>query len=102
MALVLLLFIVARVVGGRGPGELTRNQQHRRVLASRRDAERMSRRARLVPQVAAVAGVSNPAPGAVPHPAPDAGPPGVWDDAPDHRSGTEPDARPGAPGSPSG
>ncbi|MFE7777767.1 phosphate ABC transporter permease PstA [Streptomyces sp. NPDC057445] len=50
MALVLLLFVVARVIGGRAPGELTRNQQHRRVLASRRDAERMSRRARLRPQ----------------------------------------------------
>ncbi|MGW2931922.1 phosphate ABC transporter permease PstA [Streptomyces sp. NPDC001156] len=44
MALVLLLFVLARVIGGRGPGELTRNQRHRRVLASRRDAERMSRR----------------------------------------------------------
>lgn len=47
MALVLLLFLLARVLGGRGPGELTRNQRHRRVLASRRDAERMSRRAHL-------------------------------------------------------
>ncbi|MGW1539959.1 phosphate ABC transporter permease PstA [Streptomyces sp. NPDC002309] len=44
MALVLLLFVVARVIGGRGPGELTRNQAHRRVVASRRDAERMRRR----------------------------------------------------------
>ncbi|MER6123390.1 phosphate ABC transporter permease PstA [Streptomyces sp. NPDC001795] len=47
MALVLLLFVLARVIGGRGPGELTRNQRHRRVLASRRDAERMGRRDRL-------------------------------------------------------
>ncbi|MFG2129174.1 phosphate ABC transporter permease PstA [Streptomyces sp. NPDC048751] len=47
MALVLLLFVLARVIGGRGPGELTRNQRHRRVLASRRDAERMSGRAAL-------------------------------------------------------
>ncbi|MFI1394972.1 phosphate ABC transporter permease PstA [Streptomyces sp. NPDC020681] len=53
MALVLLLFIVARVVGGRGPGELTRSQQHRRVAASRRDVARMSKRARLTPQPAA-------------------------------------------------
>ncbi|MCX4587007.1 phosphate ABC transporter permease PstA [Streptomyces sp. NBC_01481] len=75
MALVLLLFIVARVVGGRGPGALTRSQQHRRVVASRRDAERMGKRARLVPQAAAVAG-------GLPNP--------------------EPDARPGGPGSPSG
>ncbi|MET9729547.1 phosphate ABC transporter permease PstA [Streptomyces sp. NPDC006458] len=46
MALVLLLFVLARVVGGRGPGELTCGQRHRRVLASRRDVERMSARAR--------------------------------------------------------
>ncbi|MGW7523310.1 phosphate ABC transporter permease PstA [Streptomyces sp. NPDC054783] len=44
MALVLLLFVAARIIGGRGPGELTRSQQHRRVLASRRDAERMAAR----------------------------------------------------------
>ncbi|MFJ3903014.1 phosphate ABC transporter permease PstA [Streptomyces sp. NPDC090025] len=44
MALVLLLFIVARVIGGRGPGELTRNQRHRRVVASRRDADRIAAR----------------------------------------------------------
>jgi phosphate transport system permease protein len=44
MALVLLLFVLARIVGGRGPGELTRGQLHRRVLASRRDAERMAAR----------------------------------------------------------
>ncbi|MFD5009044.1 phosphate ABC transporter permease PstA [Streptomyces chartreusis] len=50
MALVLLLFVLARVIGGRGPGELTRSQRHRRVLASRRDAERMSRRAGLRPR----------------------------------------------------
>ncbi|MGW2559874.1 phosphate ABC transporter permease PstA [Streptomyces sp. NPDC001514] len=56
MVLVLLLFVVARVVGGRGPGELTRNQQHRRVVASRRDAERMSRRAQLRQQAAGVPG----------------------------------------------
>ncbi|MGW4730914.1 phosphate ABC transporter permease PstA [Streptomyces shenzhenensis] len=47
MALVLLLFVLARVIGGRGPGELTRNQRHRRVQASRRDVARMTRRARL-------------------------------------------------------
>ncbi|MFF3399005.1 phosphate ABC transporter permease PstA [Streptomyces sp. NPDC002659] len=83
MALVLLLFIVARVVGGRGPGALTRSQQHRRVVASRRDAERMGKRARLVPQAAAAVGdFPNPAPGP--------------------RPGPEPDARPGAPDSPSG
>lgn len=44
MALVLLLFIAARVIGGRGPGRLTRRQEHRRVLASRRDAARFAAR----------------------------------------------------------
>ncbi|WP_052744190.1 phosphate ABC transporter permease PstA [Streptomyces odonnellii] len=45
MALVLLLFVLARVIGGRAPGQLTRRQTHRRVLASRRDAERFAARA---------------------------------------------------------
>ncbi|MET9906577.1 phosphate ABC transporter permease PstA [Streptomyces sp. NPDC006476] len=44
MALVLLLFVAARVIGGRGPGQLTRRQEHRRVLASRRDARRFAER----------------------------------------------------------
>ncbi|MEU4507431.1 phosphate ABC transporter permease PstA [Streptomyces sp. NPDC024089] len=44
MALVLVLFVVARVIGGRGPGRLTRRQEHRRVQASRRDAERFAAR----------------------------------------------------------
>ncbi|WP_203674497.1 phosphate ABC transporter permease PstA [Streptomyces sp. SID13666] len=45
MALVLLLFVAARVIGGRGPGRLPRRQEHRRVLASRRDAARFAARA---------------------------------------------------------
>ncbi|MFE2286369.1 phosphate ABC transporter permease PstA [Streptomyces sp. NPDC059443] len=45
MALVLLLFVIARVIGGKAPGRLSRGQQHRRVLASARDVERMSARA---------------------------------------------------------
>ncbi|MFE2290181.1 phosphate ABC transporter permease PstA [Streptomyces sp. NPDC059452] len=45
MALVLLLFVVARIIGGRDPGRLTKGQTHRRVLASRRDAERFAPRA---------------------------------------------------------
>ncbi|MFD4597227.1 phosphate ABC transporter permease PstA [Streptomyces sp. NPDC058464] len=44
MALVLLLFVAARILGGRGPGHLTRRQEHRRVLASRRDARRFAGR----------------------------------------------------------
>ncbi|MFJ3900667.1 phosphate ABC transporter permease PstA [Streptomyces sp. NPDC090025] len=42
MLLVLLLFVIARVIGGRGPGQLTSRQQRRRVQASRRDAERIA------------------------------------------------------------
>ncbi|MEV6175137.1 phosphate ABC transporter permease PstA [Streptomyces sp. NPDC051954] len=44
MALVLTLFIAARIIGGRGPGQLTRRQEHRRVLASKRDARRFADR----------------------------------------------------------
>ncbi|MCB8906823.1 MULTISPECIES: phosphate ABC transporter permease PstA [unclassified Streptomyces] len=44
MALVLLLFLVARVIGGRGPGQLSRRQQRRRTAASLRDLERMGGR----------------------------------------------------------
>jgi phosphate transport system permease protein len=51
LAMVLVLFILARVVGGRGPGQLTRRQEHRRVLASRRDAARFSQRTGNVPSV---------------------------------------------------
>ncbi|NUK01538.1 phosphate ABC transporter permease PstA [Streptomyces lunaelactis] len=94
MALVLLLFIVARVVGGRGPGELTRNQRHRRVQASRRDAQRMSKRAALRPQAALASGESPyTAPSAVPYAAPDV--------APDPGSRPEPGTASGAPGRPS-
>ncbi|MGX9888808.1 phosphate ABC transporter permease PstA [Streptomyces sp. NPDC002276] len=40
MALVLVLFIIARVIGGRGPGQQTRSQARRTARASRRDATR--------------------------------------------------------------
>ncbi|MFE2064562.1 phosphate ABC transporter permease PstA [Streptomyces sp. NPDC059467] len=49
MALVLLLFVAARIIGGRGPGHLTRRQEHRRVTASRRDAQRFAARDRETP-----------------------------------------------------
>ncbi|MFE3266542.1 phosphate ABC transporter permease PstA [Streptomyces sp. NPDC059215] len=42
LVLVLVLFVAARIVGGRGPGKLTRRQEHRRVRASRRDARRFA------------------------------------------------------------
>ncbi|MFG3688044.1 phosphate ABC transporter permease PstA [Micromonospora sp. NPDC047740] len=45
MALVLLLFVLARLLGGRAPGQLSRAQRRRRALASRRDAMRFARRA---------------------------------------------------------
>ncbi|MFJ6568547.1 phosphate ABC transporter permease PstA [Streptomyces sp. NPDC091292] len=71
MGLVLLLFVLARIIGGRGPGELTKRQIHRRVLASRRDSERM--RDETAPEGARTAEPAPP-PGAGPagHPA---GPP---------------------------
>jgi phosphate transport system permease protein len=45
LVLVLVLFVIARVIGGRAPGELTRRGTHRRVLASRRDERRFAERA---------------------------------------------------------
>lgn len=42
LALVLLLFVTARLVGGRGPGELSRREARRRTTASRRDALRFT------------------------------------------------------------
>ncbi|MFI7209871.1 phosphate ABC transporter permease PstA [Micromonospora maritima] len=44
MALVLLLFVLARLLGGRAPGQLSRAQRRRRALASRRDALRFAGR----------------------------------------------------------
>ena len=44
LALVLVLFVLARVAGGRGPGQLTRRQRRHRASASRRDAERFAQR----------------------------------------------------------
>ena len=45
LVLVLLLFTVARKIGGRGPGQLTNGQRRRRAAASRRDLDRYTRRA---------------------------------------------------------
>ncbi|MFF5295304.1 phosphate ABC transporter permease PstA [Paractinoplanes globisporus] len=44
LALVLMLFIVARLIGGRGPQDLSPRQQRARARASARDAARFSRR----------------------------------------------------------
>jgi phosphate transport system permease protein len=46
LALVLVLFTLARRIGGRGPGQLTGRQQRRRAAASQRDADRYIRRER--------------------------------------------------------
>jgi phosphate transport system permease protein len=40
MALVLVLFALARVIGGRGPGHQSRRRARRTARASRRDAAR--------------------------------------------------------------
>ncbi|MGI5149507.1 phosphate ABC transporter permease PstA [Plantactinospora sp. CA-294935] len=45
MMLVLLLFVLARLVGGRGPGQLSRGQLRRRARESARDVTRFARRA---------------------------------------------------------
>jgi phosphate transport system permease protein len=39
--IVLVLFITARIIGGRGPGHLTRRQQRARTAASARDLDRI-------------------------------------------------------------
>ena len=51
MVLVLVLFAIARMVGGRGPGQLTARQRRRRTAASRRDAIRYRKRTRTIQQL---------------------------------------------------
>ncbi|MDQ7903018.1 phosphate ABC transporter permease PstA [Phytohabitans sp. ZYX-F-186] len=46
MILVLFLFVLARLIGGRIPGQLSRGQRRRRAHASRRDARRFAARER--------------------------------------------------------
>jgi phosphate transport system permease protein len=46
LVLVLVLFALARRIGGRGPSRLSRGQQRRRAAASRRDMDRYIRRGR--------------------------------------------------------
>jgi phosphate transport system permease protein len=45
LGLVLILFIIARVIGGRGPGNLTKRQMRRATAASANDLARIERRA---------------------------------------------------------
>jgi phosphate transport system permease protein len=42
MTLVLVLFVLGRVLGGRGPGQLSRGQRRRAARASRRDRRRIA------------------------------------------------------------
>ncbi|GAA1528700.1 hypothetical protein GCM10009827_052390 [Dactylosporangium maewongense] len=44
MLLVLVLFVAARIIGGRGPGELSPGQLRRRAVASALDVKRFQRR----------------------------------------------------------
>ena len=43
LVLVLVLFVIARAIGGRGPGNLTRRQEARAAAASRKEAARFER-----------------------------------------------------------
>jgi len=43
LVLVLLLFMIARTIGGRGPGQLSARQERRRAAISRRDLARYAR-----------------------------------------------------------
>jgi phosphate transport system permease protein len=58
LILVLVLFGIARKIGGRGPGQLTPAQQRRRAAASRRDFARYTRQAR---EIDAAADMTGPA-----------------------------------------
>lgn len=61
LVLVLVLFVVARLIGGRAPGELSRRGVHRRVVASRRDQRRFAeRRTARTPLAGASAATSYP------------------------------------------
>ncbi|MGE0817534.1 MAG: phosphate ABC transporter permease PstA [Candidatus Nanopelagicales bacterium] len=63
LGLVLILFIVARIVGGRGPGQLSNRQRRRAAAQSRRDYERMvdDEASAVSPDRAAAPAMSSPA-----------------------------------------
>jgi len=56
LVLVLVMFIVARIIGGRGPGQLTRRQRERIKRESNRDVQRFAVRAGAVLAVLGIAG----------------------------------------------
>ncbi|MFI5754567.1 phosphate ABC transporter permease PstA [Streptomyces sp. NPDC051569] len=60
MALVLVLFTIARVIGGRGPGQLTKRQTRRAARASRQDVARFDEMDAPVPSLFAPAGTPLP------------------------------------------
>jgi phosphate transport system permease protein len=74
MVLVVLLFALVRIVGGRGAGQLSNGQLRRRMAGSRRDLSRISRVA--VPE--AGAGFDGPGPGARASDGPGRWLPGFW------------------------
>jgi phosphate transport system permease protein len=59
LVLVLLLFVVARTIGGRGPGNLSPRQRKRADAASRRDLQRLEQRQRSALPFLALAEESN-------------------------------------------
>lgn len=60
MALVLVLFLLTRAIGGRGPGVLTNRQLRRRLAASRRDLARYTERAMAEQAAGGAAGSAGP------------------------------------------
>ncbi len=62
LIVVLVLFFIARLIGGRGPGQLSDRQRERVRAASRRDAVRMAARAAQPSSVPAVAALPAPPP----------------------------------------
>src|SRR5882757_7556432 len=54
LMMVVVLFAIARIIGGRGAGQLTARQQRRRAVRSRRDAGRYQKRARPAQPIPAV------------------------------------------------
>jgi len=62
LILVLFLFVAARLIGGRGPGQLTARGQRRRAAASRRDVARYEEyhAMRTMPQVGGLAAAGFP------------------------------------------
>lgn len=57
LALVLLLFVLARILGGRAPGDLTRRQESRRALQSTQDIARYREREEGAALVAGLGGL---------------------------------------------